>query len=392
MLENNSAILVLNGGSSSIKLSLFKYPPPAESGDSSALLWSKNISINIREAGDDTLQSILLENISDNSAGDIFCIGHRVVHGGADLRKSCLIDESVEAQIAALSELAPVHNPIAARIIKQAKVLFPDAKHIAVFDTAFHSSIEKNRYLYAVPYNWYRDLGIRRYGFHGINHQYCWQAAKKMLAADSGNSGSCAKLVSCHLGNGCSLAAVRNGKSIDTTMGFTPLEGLIMGARSGTIDPGIIFYLMREKNFNIEELDRTLNNHSGMLAVSGISKDMREIEAAAASGNERAKLAFELFVLSVQKHIASMAASLSGLDSLIFTAGIGEHSAAVRSAVCDGLAFLGIKLDPEKNRSCKQDAIISSHDSQVKVLRIEAREDLQIYRECQSCVSVSPSK
>ena len=368
----DNLILVINGGSSSIKLSAFAMKQEAD-----PLLWSSNISCNLLDASDDEIKSQLAEQLKKQNVSleSVKCVGHRIVHGGEKLRDIVAVDDGVEKEIEALTELAPVHNPIGLKLVKQARVLLSDAKHFAVFDTAFHKSMDEPCFVYPLPYDWYEELGIRRFGFHGINHQFCAEAALNF-------NKSARKIVIAHLGNGCSLSAVSDGKSVDTSMGFTPNEGLMMGARSGSIDPGIIFYLLREKNFPVEDLEAQLNNKSGLSGVSGIGKDMREIQTAMETGNKRARLAFNIFVHRIKSGIASMAATMNGIDTLIFTAGIGEHSAAVRSEVCKGLTFLGIDLDPQLNYKCTVDGIISSTESSIKVLRITAREDLQIFRQC----------
>ena len=257
------------------------------------------------------------------------------------------------------------------------KRLLGTVPQIAVFDTAFHRTLSLPAAVYPGPYAWF-EQGIRRYGFHGINHQYCSARAAQLLGGDPDSL----KVVSCHLGNGCSLAAIPGGRSVDTTMGFTPLEGLMMGTRSGSVDPSILTYLMRQGPVTGEELDDTLNKKSGLLGISGVSSDMRQIMTAVRQGNERAKLAFDMFVHRLRQGIAAMAASIQGIDVLIFTGGIGEHSADVRAATCEGLAFLGVRLDPDKNAASPADHQISVADSPVQVLIIRAQEDWAIAQAC----------
>ncbi len=385
MPESKSHILVVNSGSSSVKLSLFDRSKAGSAKN--ALLSSENHNIKVAEASDEELLEILVKGVEKAkcSADDIGSVAHRVVHGGAQLRSTCFVDENVEAQIESLCELAPVHNPIALRLIKQSRSAFAKARQIAVFDTAFHKTIKEENFLYAIPYEWYEKFGIRKFGFHGINHKFCAEQAKEILQSSDATK----KVVTCHLGNGCSVAAIENGLSINTSMGFTPLEGLMMGSRSGSIDPGIIFYLMKKSGLSADEIENNLDNSSGLKGVSGISKDIREIEKAMLEGNARAKLAFEMFVQHVMYGIAEMAASMNGINSLVFTGGIGEHSSSVREAVCNGLTFLGISLDKTANKNCNADSIISESNSAVTVLRIEAREDLQIFQECNQLLSTS---
>ncbi|MBX9685708.1 MAG: acetate/propionate family kinase [Candidatus Obscuribacterales bacterium] len=374
--EKFNSILVLNGGSSSIKLSIFG----ANDKNSAPSSWTDNQACRLMQMESGEISELIKSAIAKSGFNihDIKCVGHRVVHGGDKMRAAAVIDESVEAKIKELIQLAPVHNPLALKIIRAAKLLLPDALQVAVFDTAFHSDLKESAYIYALPYEWYEDFGIRRFGFHGINHKYCSEMAAKILSSELEKL----KIVSCHLGNGCSLAAVMDAKCVGTSMGFTPLEGLMMGARSGSIDPGIIFYLLKEKGLSPEQVENALNNESGLLGVSGKSLDMREIIAAKESGNKRAKLAFDLFVRSICAGVAQMASYMNGINVLIFTAGIGEHSADLRAAVSKNLEFLGLTIDEELNKTCRSDSILSNPESKVKVLRIAAGEDLQIYNEC----------
>jgi acetate kinase len=255
--------------------------------------------------------------------------------------------------------------------------LLPGTRQIAVFDTGFHRTLPPEAKIYAGPYDWY-ERGIRRYGFHGINHEYCAHRTAQLLKRNLATL----KIVTCHLGNGCSLAAIDGGKSVDTTMGFTPLEGLMMGTRCGSIDPGIVTYLMRVENAGYYELDSALNRRSGLLGISGVSSDMRDVLDAMCKGKERAKLAFDIFVHRLVVEIGAMAASLGGLDLLVFTAGIGENSPEVRAAACSKLAFLGLSLDDRKSLNAKPDAEISAPESKVQILVIRAQEDWAIAREC----------
>lgn len=313
-----------------------------------------------------------------SSAKEIDVIGHRIVHGGPKLTEPTTITDQVKQAISHVSEIAPLHNKSGLAGIEIAQKLFPHKRQIAVFDTGFHRTLPKYAAVYPGPYEWF-EQNIRRYGFHGINHEYCAQRAAQMLQRDL----SSLKIVSCHLGSGCSLAAIDGGRSIDTTMGFTPLEGLMMGTRAGSIDPGILIHLMRKQHAGADELDSILNHDSGLLGISGISSDMRDVLEAAEKSNARAKLAFEIFIHRLQKGIAAMAASLGGLDAIVFTAGIGENSAAVRSASCAKLGFLGVELDQNKNASAEPDLDIAAPDSRVHILVIRAQEDWAIARECE---------
>ena len=304
-------------------------------------------------------------------------MGHRVVHGGPHFEDPVFVTAEVKAAIAGVSAFAPLHNRAELEGMEIVEKLLGPVPQVAVFDTGFHKHMPLSAAIYAGPYEWFSE-GIRRYGFHGINHKYCARRAAQLLGRDAKSL----RLVSCHLGNGCSLAAIRNGKSVDTTMGFTPLEGLMMGTRSGTVDPGILTYLMRQKKLTGEQLDDVLNKHSGLLGISGISEDMREILAAIQKGNERAQLAFDIYVHRLRSAIGAMIAVLGGIDGLIFTAGVGENSAKVRATACENLGYAGIKLDTEKNAKSPADADISASDSPVRVLIVRAQEDWEIARDC----------
>jgi acetate kinase len=315
------------------------------------------------------------EGVSDRS--EIAIIGHRIVHGGPKLSEPTVVTPEVKQAIADVSLIAPLHNIAGLQGIGIAGKLFPEIPQIAVFDTGFHRTLPKYAAVYPGPYEWF-ERDIRRYGFHGINHEYCAHRAAYILKSDIASL----KIVSCHLGNGCSLAAIDGGKSVNTTMGFTPLEGIMMGTRGGSIDPGILIHLMRVDDAGPKDLDNVLNHHSGLLGISGVSSDMRTVLEAAAKGNERAKLAVDIFVHRLQTGIAAMAASLGGVDVIVFTAGIGENSAEIRRATCAQLGFLGVQLESEKNASPELDADIAAPNSQVRVLVIRAQEDWAIAREC----------
>jgi len=312
-----------------------------------------------------------------NSLKEIDIVGHRVVHGGQDYQQSTLISPDVKEAIARLSVFAPVHNPVNLEGIEALEKILPNRSQVAVFDTAFHAQLPPAAFVYPGPYEWLED-GIRRYGFHGISHQYCARRAAQILNRDLTDL----RLITCHLGNGCSLAAIRGGWSVDTTMGFTPLDGLMMGSRSGAIDPGIIIHLLRRSDLTAEKLDNILNRNSGLKGISGVSGDMRQIGEAITQGNERAQLALDIYIHRLRAGIGAMLASLGGLDALIFTAGVGENSAVVRAAACEALGFLGLKLDGEKNQHSPVDEDIAAVDSAARVLVIHTQEDWEIAREC----------
>jgi acetate kinase len=396
-------ILVLNSGSSSQKSALFDLGPDI-SDDPVPPLWEGKLEwdgeqeqLAIKNTQGKELRqtkqtpsgqrptsiATMLQNLWDGptavlkSASEIQVVGHRVVHGGSKLTAPTTIDDSVKREIADLSAIAPLHNRVALEGIELIEKLIPGTRQIAVFDTGFHRTLPPEAKIYPGPYEWY-ERSIRRYGFHGINHEYCAHRTAQLLKRDL----STLKIVTCHLGNGCSLAAIDGGKSVDTTMGFTPLEGLMMGTRCGSIDPGIVTYLMRVEHAGYYELDRALNRRSGLLGISGVSSDMRDVIDAMRKGNERAKLAFDIFVHRLVVEIGAMAASLGGLDVLVFSAGIGENSPEVRAASCAKLAFLGVEVDDSKNSTAKLDVEISPPDSKVRVLVIHAQEDWSIAREC----------
>ncbi len=312
------------------------------------------------------------------SPREIDAVGHRIVHGGAALRESTRITPEVMAVIAKLVEFAPEHNRLELETIQAAgRMLGPDVPQIAVFDTAFHATLPDAAAVYPGPYRWFEE-GIRRYGFHGISHRYVSRRAARILGREPGSL----RLVTCHLGNGCSLAAVRGGRSIDTTMGFTPLEGLMMGTRSGSVDPGILIYLARHRGCSPDQLDRILNEESGLKGISGVSADMREIFSAMEGGNHRARLAFDVFTHRLCREIGGMLASLGGVDALVFTAGIGENSPQVRASVARRFGFLGLKVDEEKNAGAPVDQDIATADSSVRLLVVHTDEDWEIVREC----------
>jgi acetate kinase len=306
----------------------------------------------------------------DSLEVDCEAVGHRVVHGGARFREPVVLDEEVKDAIRELSSLAPLHNEPALEAIEAAQRALPDVPHVAVFDTAFHATLPEEAAVYAVPRQWTEEWGVRRYGFHGISVQ--WSAQRVSVR----------RLVVCHLGGGCSVTAVRDGRSVETTMGFSPLEGVPMATRSGSIDPGALLYLIRERGLGIADLDRVLEHESGLKGLSERSGDVRELEEAEAAGDERARLALAVYVQRIAAAVAASAAALEGLDALVFTAGVGEHSAVVRERVCTRLAFLGLELDPDANGAADADADpdVAASGSAVRVHVIRAREELVIAR------------
>lgn len=311
------------------------------------------------------------------SAAEINVVGHRIVNGGAKYMEPVIVDAKVKSDIEKASVFAPLHNRAELDGIAIIERQIPHATQVAVFDTGFHRHLPEPALVYPGPYEWLAK-GIRRYGFHGINHEYCAERAAQILRKDMRSL----KLVTCHLGSGCSLAAIRDGYSIDTTMGFTPLEGLMMGTRSGSVDPGILTYLMRQDRLTADQLDQLLNEKSGLLGISGLSGDMREIVTKMKEGNARARLAFEMFVHRLRSSIGAMIALLGGIDALIFSAGIGEQSGEVRAAACETLAFAGVHLDAVKNAHLPIDQDIAPPDAAVRVLVISAQEEWAIARAC----------
>ncbi|MFA7228923.1 MAG: acetate kinase, partial [Melioribacteraceae bacterium] len=314
---------------------------------------------------------------------EIDAVGHRVVHGGETFSGSVLITEEVMNALKDNIELAPLHNPPNIKGIQAAKSHLPSTPQVGVFDTSFHIKMPPRAYLYGIPYELYKKYKIRRYGFHGTSHRYVSERAARML----GKPIEELKIITAHLGNGCSMAAVNGGRSVDTTMGFTPLEGLIMGTRSGDMDPSVILYIMAKEGLSLSEANTLLNKHSGLIGISGESSDMREIEEAVAEGNKKAKYAFDVFVYRIKKYVGAYTAAMGGLDALVFTGGIGENSILVRQEVCSEMEFLGIKLNDDMNKNVKGETVISSSDSKVNVLRIPTNEELVIALDTEEIVS-----
>ena len=311
------------------------------------------------------------------SVCEIAAVGHRVVHGGERFVESTLVNDEILDQIDKLSELAPLHNPPNLEGIRACMRLMPGVPQVAVFDTAFHASIPDHAYTYALPYEYYTNYGVRRYGFHGTSHRYVTAQAQKMLA-EAGYDTSRTRIVTCHLGNGCSMAAVVGGNSIDTSMGMTPAEGLVMGTRSGDLDPAILPYLAKRLGASPDETDDLINKRSGLLGISGVSSDMRDLERAVAEGNDRARLAVAIFCYRIKKYIGAYAAAMGGLDAVVFTGGIGENDAHVRSAVCDNMEFLGLQMDQRKNETLEGPADISKSTGAARILLVPTNEERMI--------------
>ena len=396
-------ILILNSGSSSQKSSLYALTSDTLPEQPPEPLWQAQIDWThqqgMAELKVKTAQGVGLESeLPSDSRFDltlqmlqtlwsgktqvlqpqaIDVVGHRVVHGGQEYQSSTLVTPEVKAAIARLATLAPAHNPANLEGIEAIEQILGEVRQVAVFDTAFHTQMPLSAVVYPGPYEWF-EQGIRRYGFHGISHQYCAQKAAQILGRDLKEL----RLIVCHLGNGCSLAAIRDGYSVDTTMGFTPLEGLMMGSRSGSVDPSILIHLMRQEGYTADKLDQLLNKASGLKGISGVSEDMRQITAMLAEGNPRAQLAFDIFVHRLRSCIGAMLASLGGLDALVFTAGIGENSPTIRAAACEAFEFLGLRLDSEKNACSPVGQDIAMANSAVRVLVIHTQEDWAIAQEC----------
>lgn len=316
------------------------------------------------------------------SLDEIGAVGHRVVHGGEDFADSVIIDEKVLKAIEDNVEIAPLHNPPNIMGIKACEKLLPNVKQVAVFDTAFHQTMPEASYIYALPYEYYEKYKVRRYGFHGTSHKYITNRAAEMLGKDVNE----VNLITCHLGNGSSICAVENGKSIDTSMGFTPLEGLAMGTRSGDLDPAIIPFIMEKEKLDPAEMNNVLNKKSGVLGISGVSSDFRDLESASEENNHRASLALDIFEKRVRGYIGSYMTELDDVDAIIFTAGVGENSIEMRESICEGLKIFGVEIDKERNNVRGEDKVISSDNSKIKVLVVPTNEELMIARDTQQLV------
>lgn len=308
------------------------------------------------------------------SMDEIDAVGHRVVHGGEIFNESVVITDEVLKQIEDLSDMAPLHQPANVAGIRACQKLMPNTPQVAVFDTAFHQTMPPVAYMFGVKYEEYKDYGIRKYGFHGTSHKYVSGVAAKMLGKDIKDT----KIITCHLGNGSSITAIDGGKSVDTSMGFTPLDGVLMGTRTGSIDPAVVPVLMQKKGLDAAGVDKYMNKECGVLGVSGVSSDFRDLEDAAAKGNERAKLALDMFCYQVKRYIGAYAAAMGGVDAIVFTAGVGENDIHTRQQVCSGLEFLGVKLDADRNNVRGKATETSAADSKVKVFLIPTNEELAI--------------
>ncbi len=388
-----SKIIAINAGSSSLKFQLFEMPN--EEVITKGLIERIGLSdsvFNITVNGEKQTEitdipnhevavELLLSKLTSlgiiKSLEEIEGVGHRVVHGGEEFPDSVLINEEVIEKIEKLSELAPLHNPANLTGIKAFRNVLPNVPAVAVFDTAFHQTMPESSFLYSLPYELYEKYGIRKYGFHGTSHKYVSERAAVML----GRPLEQLRLISCHLGNGASITAIEGGKSIDTSMGFTPLAGVTMGTRSGDIDPALIPYIMGKINKTAEEVLEGLNKKSGMLGLSGFSSDLRDIELKAEEGNERAEMALSVFASHIHKYIGSYAARMSGVDAIIFTAGIGENSDTIRARVLNGLEFMGVYWDPALNKLRGEERFISYPHSPVKVMVIPTDEEVMIARD-----------
>lgn len=384
-------ILSVNAGSSSLKFQMYEMPEEKVliSGVFERI-GIENSFYTIKLNGEKIKKEVVLSNHTDavkiltnellennivSDLSEIKAIGHRMVHGGEKYASSVLLTEDVITAVEELSDLAPLHNPANLVGVCAFKEVIPSAVAVGVFDTAFHQTMEEENFLYPVPYEWYKEYGVRKYGFHGTSHKYVSEKMASILGKEE------TKIITCHIGNGGSLAAVKNGKCIDTSMGFTPNAGIIMGSRSGDIDASLIPFVMKKTGMNISEIDNALNKKSGLLGISGVSSDSRDIEDGIKSGNDRCKLAQEMYVNKIVKYIAEYYVELGGADAIVFTAGVGENSITTRKQIIDKLACLGIKLDEQRNNVRSEVALISTDDSSVKVYVIPTDEEVMIARD-----------
>ena len=390
-------ILVLNCGSSSLKYQLIDMENEAvlciglveRIGIEGSILKQEKDGVEGKYIVEQPMKNheeaikLVLDAVVDPTYGgvkdikEVEAVGHRVVHAGEKFAKSVVITEEVEEALKECIDLAPLHNPANIMGIDACKAILPGVPMVAVFDTAFHQTMPKKSYLYGLPHELYTKYGVRRYGFHGTSHKYVSQRAADMLGKDIKDL----KIITCHLGNGASIAAVDGGKCVDTSMGFTPLEGLIMGTRCGDIDAAILPFLMRKENLNADQLDAIMNKQSGVYGMTGISSDFRDIEDAAAAGDEKAQVALDSYAQRVKKYIGSYAAEMNGVDAVVFTAGVGENGIDMREMIASNMEFLGMKLDKEANKVRGKERVISTEDSKVKILLIPTNEELMIARD-----------
>ncbi|BDB67379.1 acetate kinase [Helicobacter cinaedi] len=395
-------VLVINCGSSSLKFQLFNADTEKvlasgicdRIGIEGSVLNYKDSEGKKRETKEPMPNhtkaiEMVLEALTDKQNGaisslaDIRAVGHRVVHGGEFFKESVLINDTVIAHIKECADLAPLHNPANLMGIEVCRQKMPNTPMVAVFDTAFHQTMPSQAYIYGVPYEWYEKHKVRRYGFHGTSHKYVSQKTAEFLGLDYHNS----KIIVCHLGNGSSISAVKNGKCVDTSMGLTPLEGLIMGTRSGDLDPAILEYISKREDLDIQSILNMLNKKSGVLGISGVSSDFRDLLDADLGGNERAKLARLAFAYRVMKYVGAYCAAMNDVDAVSFCAGVGENAKFIRGMIVKQLEFLGVELDESANNICGQEAIISTKDSKVKVCVIPTNEELVIARDTKTIVS-----
>ena len=397
-------ILVLNCGSSSIKYQLFNMDSNNWSVMAKGGVEKVGLKGSFLKHEKENGEKVLLEGeIMDHATGidyilgvmtserhgciksleEIDAVGHRVVHGGETFNSSVFITDEVITKMKDCIELAPLHNPPNLKGIFAISSLLPHVPQVGVFDTAFHQTMPKHAYMYAIPNSLYKKYGVRRYGFHGTSHRYVSKRAAEILNEDYANL----RIISCHLGNGASIAAIMGGKSIDTSMGFTPLEGLMMGTRSGDLDVGAVTYIMEKEMIGTKSASVLFNKHSGMLGVTGISSDMREIESAIEKGDELAKIGMEMYTYRVKKYIGSYAAAMGGVDVVIFTGGVGENGDDTRASICEGLEFIGVEVDPAKNRKLRgKEAVISKDGAKVKVMVVPTNEELVIAQDTMQIV------
>lgn len=366
-MNADGQILVLNAGSSSLKLGLFDATTEQQ-------LAEKQVGWAIDEVGH---EAALQDLLADIDRKEIAAVGHRVVHGGTRFTQAIRIDVTVRAEIEALASLAPLHNRAALDGIEAMAQILPGIPQVAAFDTAFHATLPPHAFLYALPYGWYERWGVRRFGFHGLSHAYCAGRAAELLGRPLEEM----KVVTCHLGSGCSLAAIERGQSIATTMGFTPLDGLMMATRPGSVDPGLLTHLLAENRMTLPDLEEALYHRSGLQGISGCSGDMQDILATRAMGDSRAALAFDLYVARLREGIGAMVASLGGIDALVFTGGVGEHASEVRAGACADFAWMGLSLDDDANANLMADAEVAMPASRVRVLVLHTREELLVARE-----------
>ncbi|WP_458354720.1 acetate kinase [Peribacillus frigoritolerans] len=388
-----SKVMAINAGSSSLKFQLFEMPSEKvitkglveriglKNSAFTLSVEGENVSETLDIPNHEVAVGLLLKKLIDHRIIDSFeeidGVGHRVVHGGEVFSDSVLITEDVIEEIEKLSELAPLHNPANITGIQAFRRILGDVPAVAVFDTAFHQTMAAGSYLYSLPFEYYEKYGIRKYGFHGTSHKYVSQRAAEMI----GRPIEQLRLISCHLGNGASITAIKGGKSIDTSMGFTPLAGVTMGTRSGNIDPALIPYIMEKTGKTADEVLDVLNKKSGILALSGFSSDLRDIQVEADKGNERAELALKVFADRIHKYIGSYSAKMGGVDGIIFTAGIGENSQTIRGRILEGLEFMGVYWDKDLNRTKGKEAFINTPYSPVKVMVIPTNEEIMIVRD-----------